>query len=297
MQKVGDSVEEKAELLRILILFPDQYSAHSRLVELAITKGAEAITEHLSFLRAQQQIHPLLRGIRLAEIDLTLKTDTAMSSETGALKLLCVYVDLFSNRQCCFSDLRPFLESLATSSEGTTALFSLSEWLEKQANNVLTAISSFNTESDNRQLPDLLVQLGSFFKLRLFIFHIIESKEQPPLFLTSLPSTLMSVHNNTRNRCPAPIGGEREVQPGDELLMTVLSYCRELRRKQSSDHSCTHLSLQSAFLQVAIALHGSSCSPFSFSLKVRTYRHNAKYPIICTSNTLNVLSFKSARGA
>lgn len=103
----------QAELEAILALYPDQWPAHTTLIELLVERSL--VDEHRAFLAEQQCKHPKLRGPFLAEMYLATTARAQGKASIDIEPLLLNYMTMFSTRSCCFSDMKPYIESLSTS--------------------------------------------------------------------------------------------------------------------------------------------------------------------------------------
>ena len=103
-----------------------------------------------------------------------------------------------------------------------------------------------------------------------------------------LENRLLSLYSRTKSMCVSGVGGERDVQPGDELLLCASSQCRatlllSLRSSPSEDGVDTLKEVEPQVLQpsssatrslfictkwIRLLLYGSEMSPHAFSHRV-----------------------------
>ena len=170
----------------ILELYPDQWTAHSRLIELILTEtpaSADALAKHRGYLSELRSAHSYLRGPSLAELlllqtwakqtqqsadvytDVSLPACWAPSKGVGArtvpdevARMLVLYADRFQGKQCCFSDLKPFLATLGEGGvAGLAAVASVKEWANSRSaalQTELEALASTHGLADRISLTD-----------------------------------------------------------------------------------------------------------------------------------------------
>lgn len=138
----GSRADYLAKLLNlfedILFNYPDQWDVHQMWIEQIIADGSpDVVVTHRNRLLNMQQVYSRLRGPFLAEKLLLLQAHrkdpslisswvpTAVTGETASLidlpaqpvfysemaRLICRYVSLFENKDCCFTDIKKYIDS------------------------------------------------------------------------------------------------------------------------------------------------------------------------------------------
>lgn len=308
--------------------YPDQWSAHSRVIDLIFSNSTAAgadpfdeemlhrLVEHRLWLMDAQQSHPKLRGPWLAELylvstlgdrttsnlehcklpapwsevvgpdDFTLTLDRSSASQLrdyfdGGLifadiaRLLCSYCARFSSKPCCFSDLKCYLEKIPADSPALAAVYT---WAIGRGETLLSSVGVLVTEmkgkskskaavraqdpSESRtQLVEMMYSLNTFLSISFFCAYLLRAKvSSGSSALTE--QQLVMMYYLTKQLLNGGIGGDREVQPGDELLRFAVALLSETMTERVS------LSLEAEVVTANLRL------AHLFSVGAATSQHN-----------------------
>lgn len=148
------------------------------------------------------------------------------------LQLLTVYVKKFENKQCCFNDIKQFLGTL---SADMSRVFS--SWAMRRAEVLKTELRSMASGTDSGEgsesegdvvkvVTDKLCRLSKLLQITYFLElskGMDASTASPSLTAHELLDLYCSTHAIGAGK---GVGGLREVQPGDELLMLCSTLLR-----------------------------------------------------------------------
>jgi hypothetical protein len=284
--------------------YPDQWSAHSRVVDLLIPDSTATsaepldgevlhrLAEHRQWLNAVQQSNPKLRGPWLAELylvstlgdhasanlehsallipwpeivgpsDFTLALDRSSKSQlrdylndglifADIARLLCSYCSRFSSKPCCFSDLKCYLEKIPADSPALAAVYA---WTIAKCEILISSVSSLVTEmkakskakatagsgsgvqdpSESRtQLVEMMYTLNTFLNIAFFCAYLLRVKTSSGSSVVT-EQQLVTMYYLTKPLLNGGIGGDREVQPGDELLRFAIALLSEKMNEKVS---------------------------------------------------------------
>ena len=146
--------------------------------------------------------------------------------------LLIKYILRFESKQCCFTDIKPYLNSL-----NLTSSLQLQNWINSRiaplqsslltiSQNINDGNSTNEPEDLTRDVPENLCRLSKLFQIQYFIklhHQIHESHEEQSQFIKLLVTLYCVTHSIAAGK---GVGGLREVQPGDELLMLASTVLR-----------------------------------------------------------------------
>lgn len=156
--------------------------------------------------------------------------------------LLCRYLSRFDSKQCCFSDLRTYLFSLGNTinsvadSNGKGLVLSLFQnhflaWLSHRIIKLREELLSLldNHKNSNEDLNasglsiyainTLITRLSKNFQVLFFVSILLNVSDMS--FYLNMSSQLLILYQRCVGTvgCGAGVGGLREVQPSDELLL------------------------------------------------------------------------------
>jgi tetratricopeptide (TPR) repeat protein len=245
MQAGGDWRGELDRLDGILAQYPDQWSALKRradiLCEHQIGHDDQALVLAHSQLQQAQTLYPGLRGPFLAELYVLSRVQGRQAADLwGAdamVRAVCGYVDRFSAKPSCFSDLKPYIEGLR--SDGRLA--AIVTFLD-------TSIAAAGAQSASGSSAASLCRMSKLRQLRFLCD--MESAD--------LSACIELVRLYPVSEKPAAKGGDKDVTPGDELLLLAGTALRRLGR--GGPEGC--------FARAVVADYGQCVSPHSFALKV-----------------------------
>lgn len=264
LRRSGDSRGELRELAALLAHSPDQWTAYTRAVDLLcgpLAKDEEARSSHLLLVQSLQRTHPALRGPWLAEVHLScaLSSDDRLirrlwgedSSACSVLtRALHSYVDKFGDRQCCYSDVRPFVETLVKLAE-ERAVF---EWLEGEANE---ATNRLDTCEDIGLQKNMLTRVVNLTQLRYLCNQLAGECDYG-----AVATNALQLYKLTTKKVALSESSARETRPDDELLLLATAALREM----VVDTTPAKFSI--LFESAMLAEYGCKESPHSYCLKL-----------------------------
>ena len=191
----------------IIFNYPDQWDVHKQWVDHVILKGlATEVTAHREKLISMQTNYPKLRGPYLAELylfseacsrDIALCATWAPSSLTSDIeelsalpsnanfdnemsRIICRYVALFDHKDCCFTDVKGYLEKLfrtPSSSIPTAAQETTVNWLLKRRKS--TTVATWKAILDNSATPN--INRDTFCRLNKLdqLLHSVSASHTP----------------------------------------------------------------------------------------------------------------------
>ena len=311
----------------ILSLYPDQWSSHQELISLEVisaldtsssaVRDATATVAHRAYLQNIHQKNPHLRGPLLAEMTLLCvwglnedmpstwqraaapenyfgdKDTRRASKELGVL--ICQYIFNFKTKQCCFSDIKRYMEAIATDSEtlqaieawatshGTEVEQKLIQLVEPAATGEEDGKAKTKKKSKSKKNKGTEVTEDVRNQAVLLLCSYVKLKQVAAfaVYLTtgsSLSADLGSAQvkaleffESTRHLCVGSIGGEKEVQPGDEILQLNSIQHRALQALEgihidNIEHRAKRYMAASQWGDMLYA--GIKASPFSYALKL-----------------------------
>ena len=221
----------------------------------------------------------------------------AVSVEIGVL--LCRYFAKFQSKQCCFSDVKGTVEKIG---RDAATLQALEKWsnlqraaLEKQLLDLLAAgqavpddeggkskkgknkkgkAAEADTAASDEQRTQAVVLLCSHAKMgQLSAFaKLLTTGSVAVNNLAEDQVSTLAFFEKTRHLCAGSIGGDKEVQPGDEmLLLTSMRHTARTWFNSSLEveHRKAHLdSFVAASHWCTLLAAGVQASPFSHAVKV-----------------------------
>jgi len=322
-----------AELIKIIDFYPDQWIAHQKTIEYIFDTTSqqqdlnELVLNHQKKLHLIQSNNSQLRGPFLAEIFLfskwillgktdlpnswipcngpkDLNLDHIVSDNSIVLKefcsLICAYVDKFQSKQCCFSDIQQYIAVL-DKIHSVQALQSIDEWTRIRVRSLVSELeilikSDSKTVDERRdQAVCLLCCISKMNQLSFFCQFL--SSNSNPLFASKIigeQRNEIALYQNSKSLCVGGVGGEREVQPGDELLQ----YCSTAHRVlySSSSRNFTDYNIEKIIYSInwiQPLLYGIETSPYNHALKLGIFYiiHYFIIIIILLLLLLSLLSF------
>lgn len=266
-----------AILREVLCELPDQWDALEALVKVTFDsycrcrlEGDARIGNLRKELREMQASHPENRGPYLAEllllsiwmedklkngestpilpqvwehvddrsiveglVGLDLNSTTVTMSQE-MIRLIGQYILRYDTKQCCFPDVKPFLSVV-----GAHESLNFLHWVQSRCNrireNLLATVQSPQCD-DAKDVPEQLCQISKLLQIEYYlkIVNLQENEEDPWRFVRSLNDLYCVSHEVAGGK---GVGGLREVQPGDELLMLastvakrqLFTYCGRIK--------------------------------------------------------------------
>jgi hypothetical protein len=281
----------------LLSEYPDQWNAHLTWInhiaaEFVATGNVDAVISHRHRLQRMQDLFPSLRGPFLAELQLLSsivqqqrsKADAVMdlwaptllpesfeapwaSAASGTspavselTSLLCRYITLFDKRQCCFTDIKSYLDILVTlwSSESYQYRDAMAGWVQVRANiaeanlwrEVLPKVNRPSVVDNAEGGIPIADDICRFCKLQQILRYLnvnsdINSDKDWIVRFISLFSAIRTAYPRPvtvplRDGQPTEDLGDRGIRNEDELLaiganLCAQSYRRIATRPSSSD--------------------------------------------------------------
>ena len=331
------------EQREILELYPDQWTAHSRLIELILTEkpaDEKELTEHQLYLHSLGALFSYLRGPALAQL-LLLQT-WAQQQSSNALPagwkpvgqaskgsvhdelagLLILYTERFDGKQCCFSDIKPFLATLLEGgASGEAALLSVKEFADRRSTDLQSQLealaatyvladrltqsdihftSSINDKMDNsgtkskgskgskgkgikggkggiKEPPALKIEEANRSHAAILLCSLCKVGQLSAFCARLLRVEMayaeqeqrwLAIYELTKPLCADGVGGEREVQPGDELLLLASAIRREQCPLGDTGGSSSATETLSVAHWARLLLAGVVASPYSYAFRV-----------------------------
>lgn len=317
LEKLSLKDDAIAELVKIIDFYPDQWIAHQKTIDYLFDTTSQKhdlyglVLNHQKKLHSIQSNHGQLRGPFLAEIFLLskwillgktdlppswipcngpkdLNMDQIDSDNSIVLKefcsLICAYVDKFQSKQCCFSDVQQYVVVLDRI-HSVQALLSIDEWTRVRGSSLkcdleILVKSNTNTVDERRdQAVYLLCCISKMNQLSFFCQFL--SSNSNPLFATKIiekQTNEVDLYQGSKSLCVGGVGGEREVQPGDELLQ----YCSSAHRVL---YSSSYRNIAERYIEKIISsinwiqplLYGIETSPHNHALKLGNFFYNYFY--------------------
>lgn len=216
--------------------------------------------------------------------NMTLSSDAQIPpAERELVRLLMQYVTKFETKQCCFTDVKPYLSTLLSRSEGkegsgtcsvSVAAQVLQSWSRSRVS-MLTAEIEMLTSSTNEKDDEILVKSATLLLCRLSKLMQIDMYFSVNIDSTSGDvdsnsiSTLKKLYADTYGMLAGKgIGGLREVQPGDELLML---WSTELWQGVSSTPTNTVDSVAKCLEWTESIVIGREASPHNYCFPVEGF--------------------------
>lgn len=299
----GNESNLKSQLLDILEKYPDQWDVHERLINIVASHGSESVEveEYFVFLRQLQQSKSYLRGPFLAEI--TLKRDVSLLIEyiVRFMSKQCCFSDIkehiFKLSRDQLATLQRFslskLEELQGEIVGQAEMYlnQVSASPPAPPSTDVKASKSKGKSNTAAVLPqETLKALGTsqdhpgnalrerfvnttcsfcksgqvFYAVTEFVAELSESSAVLCL------SNLIQLFETCKKVCVGGVGGAREVQPNDELLLLLSSSYRRVYREalaELRDHNHEVLSVI-AIEWLALLLYAMESSPWSYTFKL-----------------------------
>jgi hypothetical protein len=143
--------------------------------------------------------------------------------------LLSKYITKFESKQCCFSDIKQYLSIIVDDNNQYYNDFNV--WL----NNRITVVKTnyydivnnpdIDVSASYENITHLLLRLSKLLQIQFFVYH---TKQQFMSYYTQLFNELILLYKDNIKLCGGRgIGGLRETQPADEILLLcnyILNY-------------------------------------------------------------------------
>jgi len=213
------------------------------------------------------------------------ESSLSASAQRELIRLVSSYMKMFDCKQCCFTDIKPYMAKLSGPAAESLRLWATHRAAEfhdellrlAEADALEHAKDTSSTKdgdrsSDTNMVATLLCRLCKLLQVDYFLAI---TNGRPPSALTS-PQSLLDIYCRTHavgaGKC---VGGLREVQPGDELLLLASTIMKKelmsCRLKSDVDEAAredelTQLSLRwASLLQVG---RTSSSHSYCFPLEL-----------------------------
>ena len=275
----------------LLGCFPDQWTYWLGLLD-ACTKGEQENQECLE--KCQSFVEEILandtqtlslRGPQLFLVELaSLKVKNISKSdkrtEEGVVHLreeICNYGNKFAPRaSCCFADLRPYLCILCKTShsEGDSTISNdtklLLEWAKAMWIDNSQSVDSADAELSHEEARERRAKLREYIFAIQVIYCLAAEFDDATLQVIDdyapVNEIIASEWRSSLTYLPgvAPKdGGQKEVLPGDELVLLLSQNLQKRASEQAPDNSSTHLLEAIALLEEAM-----DNSPYNPHLKI-----------------------------
>lgn len=193
--------------------------------------------------------------------------------------LLLHYIDKFQTKQCCFSDIKKYCDYIYTELPAvyTQAVIS---WADARSNQLYMELDSVITAhksnpgggehvvdrvlSHTGEPRDKTVEvLCSYCKMNQIIYYCrVLSGENEQNVAKYTDNGIIKLHQATADLCRGGIGGDREVQPNDELLTILACASRYFYS------NCSENKPQALVKWAASSLYSMNVSPFNYAFKL-----------------------------
>lgn len=158
----------------------------------------------------------------------SLATDFALLNLNGGVRtlaqlmvlLVVQYISKFESKQCCFTDIKPYLTSVYLKEN-----HQFMDWMRARAATLRSSleanVQNFNSapseENSGKEVPEQICRLSKLLQIEFFLKVGSDTLgDEAWQFVRSLVNLYCVTHEVAGGR---GVGGLREVQPGDELLM------------------------------------------------------------------------------
>ncbi|KDO28790.1 hypothetical protein SPRG_19998 [Saprolegnia parasitica CBS 223.65] len=236
---VGD-LERCAAVYKTLLT---KYNADDWAFWLGYIESAKSPEIVLPVITSLQKEHgSRLRGPHLAEIELHFQQ--AAPADT-LLPLLLGYMERFASKSCCFTDLQRYFSTLPSGAR--TALVA----------SISTALSTTLTATD---IPGATLEFRKSLLSRKTLRFLGEDARLPPSDLIAKANAYLAEYEAAQWLNEAKVGGQREVQVTDDLLLLAVHLLLDAYHVQSSID---------LLVQAAAALElGLRRSAYNFQMKM-----------------------------
>ena len=191
---------------------------------------------------------------------------------------ICVYIEQFRPKPCCFADLKRSLELYSAKSsveQAVVALSAIKNWTSHQANDVWLSVVGLveaDGEVDRTSLVETICCYNTLQHLCLFCGHLSSctgAQLAAPLECTAeYRAALCRVYFKSKPLLSGGIGGDREVQPGDELLRICLLHLRGEMEKTSGGTESEEKVFADTVRQVHLLRIGCTVSPHNYAFNI-----------------------------
>ncbi|KAL9187567.1 hypothetical protein ACHAXT_001670 [Thalassiosira profunda] len=290
--ELGMYEEAESHYRELLVAFPDQWSYWLGLVDSCVLMGSSREISEEGWTRCKaiaQEIvesgegkHPL-RGPRLMSLELAslrLRHNGGATDKGGLLELLREEIASYGEQfgplaSCCFADVRPYLALLVQEATPDGHTSKVLQWAKElwSANSQSSDVGVGSTGADISTNESRERRK----KLRTYIFavqvvHAIaaESKGSTLELLQSYAPSTSQIATEWRTSLSflpgvAPKdGGQKEVLPGDEIVLLTSQHLQFQAASESSSDSATQFLLRAAGLLEEAMDH----SPYNPHLKI-----------------------------
>lgn len=172
------------------------------------------------------------------------------SCHSEMARLLMSYIRKFENKQCCFNDIKPYLASL---SQNTSRV--LRHWALERASALKSGLQEMVSKGHNEQMggedntvqivTDKLCRLSKLLQIACFLELSKQLADINSVSHVEFAHELLDLYCLTHKLGAGKgVGGLREVQPGDELLMLSSTLLRlgvlAYRKSTSAEVEISH---------------------------------------------------------
>ena len=218
-------------------------------------------------------ITTLLSDLKINDQKVTTFLEQVPSFQQEMIRLLIQYVTKFDSKQCCFTDIKRYLSSLFTSGTRSLAVEIMQTWVQEQVSTLTTELVALSTADDKEQskVQDATILLCRISKLLQIDYYFTTTSECSTIKMSEHGnvSALQDMYANTYGLLAGKgIGGLREVQPGDELLMLCCTDKWE-RVCKSSEKDSEYLSKCLDWTETVIL--GREASPHNYCFPVESF--------------------------
>jgi len=208
-------------------------------------------------IAALQASTPKSRTPYLVEMELLrrITRDATAHSEfatplTNLTPLILKYLDMFSHKLCCFTDLEPYLLVLKSDPAMIASLLG----------NVKTMLDA-NFPKETLEQAERIEKLHRFICCRQCLRYL-EKGEKDVASLRSDSQMLFELFVDTLNVNEGAKGGQREVQHGDELVLLAVHMLRDAALADKT------ISMQCHLDAALILQFARTCSPYNYHIKL-----------------------------
>lgn len=180
--------------------------------------------------------------------------------------LLLHYIDKFQTKQCCFSDIKKYCDYIHTHLPAVYTQ-SVISWSNTRLSQLLidleTIIASHKSNPEQSNRDKTIEVLCSYSKMNQISYYcnlLLRNNDQNVTKYTD--NGIIKLHQATVDLCRGGIGGDREVQPNDELLSIFACASRYAYSVRSENKPQALVKWASALL------YSMNISPYNYAFKL-----------------------------